>query len=508
MADDGTRALEASGARTGYALRQRIGLAAGPLIPLALLLLDPPAGMSLQAWRTAALGLFMATWWITEAVPIPATALTPLVLFPLLGVLPLGATAAPYANPVIFLFMGGFVLALAMQRTDLHRRVALAVVRAVGVGPQRVVFGFMAATAFLSMWVSNTACTVMMLPIGVSVAQLVRPESREGRMDFNFGIALMLGIAYAASIGGLATLIGTPPNALLAAFMLESYGFEIGFAQWLLVGVPLAAVALPLAWLVLVRLAFPIDIAEIPGGQQRIASEYEKLGPISRAERAVGVIFVATATLWIVRPLLDPYVPGLSDARIAIAAALATFLVPVNLPRGEFLMDWRTAERLPWGVLILFGGGLALAEAVTRSGLAGWIGAALGGAQAWPTVLVVLAVTAVVVFLTELTSNTATAATFLPLVASLAIALGQSPLLLAVPAALAASCAFMLPVATPPNAIVYGSGYVTIPQMSRAGLWLNLIFIALITALAYTLLLLAFGVEPGVIPSWVQPGAR
>jgi sodium-dependent dicarboxylate transporter 2/3/5 len=471
------------------------------------LLLDPPTGMTPVAWRTAAVGLFMATWWITEAVPIPVTALTPLLLFPLLGILPIGAAAAPFANPIIFLFLGGFVIALAMERHGLHRRIALRVAGMLGVRPPMLVLGFMATTAFLSMWVSNTATTVMMLPIGLSLVQLVKPDAGDGPMDFNFAIALMLGIAYAASIGGLATLIGTPPNALLAAFMLESYGVEVGFAQWMVVGVPLVIVSLPLAWLILTKLVYPIRIREIPGGANAIRNAYAQLGPITRAERSVAVIFIATALLWVTRPLLDAHVPGLSDTSIAIAAALATFVVPVNLREGEFLMDWTTAERLPWGVLLLFGGGLALADAVTRSGLAEWIGAALTGLQAWPLLLIVVMVTTVVIFLTELTSNTATAATFLPLIASLAVGLGENPFLLLVPAAIAASCAFMLPVATPPNAIVYGSGYVTVPQMARAGIWLNVLFIALITMVVYTLVLTAFGVDFGAMPAWATESA-
>jgi solute carrier family 13 (sodium-dependent dicarboxylate transporter), member 2/3/5 len=373
------------------------------------------------------------------------------------------------------------------------------------VRPHTVVFGFMAATAFLSMWVSNTATAVMMLPIGLSVVQLVRPQAGAGPMDFNFAIALMLGIAYAASIGGLATLIGTPPNALLAAFMLEAYDVEVGFAQWMVVGLPLVLVSLPLAWLILTRVAFPIRIREIPGGRAAIQAEYMKLGRATYAEKWIGAIFAATALLWITRPLLSGWLPGLSDTGIAITGALATFLVPVDLKRGEFLMDWQSAEKLPWGVLLLFGGGLALAEAVTATGLAQWIGAAMAALDQLPLLMLIIALTAVVIFLTELTSNTATAAAFLPLIASLAVALGEDPFLLLVPAAIAASCAFMLPVATPPNAIVYGSGFVTIPQMARGGAWLNVLFIGLITALAYSLVLLAFGVEIGVVPVWAVP---
>jgi sodium-dependent dicarboxylate transporter 2/3/5 len=277
---------------------------------------------------------------------------------------------------------------------------------------------------------------------------------------------------------------------------------QVGFAQWMIVGLPLVVLSLPLTWLILTRVAFPIRIREIPGGAAAIRAEYDRLGPITRAEVSVAAIFFVTAGLWIVRPLLDDALPGLSDTGIAIAGALATFVVPVNARRGEFLMDWQTAERLPWGVLLLFGGGLALAGAVTDSGLADWIGAALAGVASWPLILIVVLVTAVIIFLTELTSNTATAAAFLPVVASLALGIGQNPLLLLIPAAIAASCAFMLPVATPPNAIVFGSGYVTVPQMTRAGLWLNIMFIALISLVVYTLVLVGFGIELGVVPDW------
>jgi sodium-dependent dicarboxylate transporter 2/3/5 len=492
--------IPASGDR--YVARQRIGLALGPLTLLVLLLLPPPEGLEVEGWRTIAIGLWMAIWWVTEAIPIPATALLPLVLFPVLGVLDIGEAAAPYANPLVFLFLGGFVLALAMQRWELHRRIALSIVRAVGTRPRRLVLGFMLATGFLSMWVSNTATAVMMLPIGLSVIDLVLKKGEEDPTRSHFALNLMLGIAYAASIGGLATLIGTPPNALLAGFMLEAYDVEIGFAQWMTVGLPLVVLTLPLTWLILTRLVFPIRLQEIPGGREMIDRELRELGPVSRAERWVAVVFVATALAWIFRPLLEGAVPGLSDTGIAIAAAVVLFLIPVDLERAEFVMNWEWAERLPWGVLLLFGGGLALAAAVKATGLAEWIGASLSGLGAWPTLALVLLVATLIVFLTELTSNTATAAAFLPVVAALAVGLGENPLLLAIPAALAASCAFMMPVATPPNAIVFGSSFITIPQMARAGIVLNLLFIAVITLLAYTLVLVVFGVQPGVLPEW------
>ena len=483
--------------------RQKVGLLLGAAVLLALLLWPTPSGLSPAAWRTTAVGLLMAIWWVTEALPIAATSLVPLVLFAPLGILPMREAAAPYANPIIFLFLGGFLLAVAMERWELHRRIALAVVRVMGVKPPSLVLGFMVATAFLSMWVSNTATAVMMLPIGLSVVGLVRPGGEYGAgrpVDFNFATALMLGIAYAASIGGLGTLIGTPPNALLAGFMLESYGVEIGFARWMGVGVPLVALTLPLAWLLLTRVVYPIRIREIPGGRQTIDRAYRALGPVGAAETRVALLFGATALLWMTRPLLTRWVPGLHDAGIAMGAALLLFILPAG--DGERrLMDWETAETLPWGVLLLFGGGLSLADAVRTSGLAEAIGGAVGG-LGLPVVAMVLVVVTVIIFLTELTSNTATAAAFLPLVASVAVGLGESPYLLAIPAALAASCAFMMPVATPPNAIVYGSGYVTIPQMVRAGLWLNLLFTLVITAAAYTLVVAVFGVEPGVLPPW------
>jgi solute carrier family 13 (sodium-dependent dicarboxylate transporter), member 2/3/5 len=491
--------------------RQLVGLYLGPAVFFLIMALPAPAAMTMPAWRTAAAGLLIATWWVTEAVPIPATALLPVILFPLLGIVPIAEATAPYAHPIIFLFLGGFIIALAMQRWELHRRIAYTVVMALGTQPHRLVLGFMMATAFLSMWVSNTATAVMMLPIGLSVIHLVGPHPGGGEPgQSNFGTSLMLGIAYAASVGGLATLIGTPPNALLAGFMSTAYGVEIGFARWLLVGLPLSTIALPLVWIFLTRVAFPIRIRSIPGGRERLAREVIELGPVSFAERRVGLVFALTAVAWVTRPLLDPLVPGLSDTSIAIAAALIMFLIPAGGDgnSGRFILDWETAARLPWGVLLLFGGGLSLAHAVTATGLAEYIGTSLAGLVAWPTLLLVIVVTLVIIFLTELTSNTATAAAFLPVLAPLAVALGENPFVLVVPAALAASCAFMMPVATPPNAIVYGSGYITIPQMARAGIGLNLLFTALITLVVYTAVLWIFGVSLGETPSWALTGPR
>lgn len=493
---------------------QKSGLFAGAGLLLLTLLLPAPAGLSEAAWRTAGVGLLMAVWWVTEAIPIPATSLAPLVFFPPLGIAPVGGAAAPYAHPLIFLFMGGFMVALAMERWELPRRVSLLIVRSLGTKPRNVVAGFMIATAFFSMWVSNTATTLMMLPIALSVIALVEreaepapgdPEGEGGAEALSrpFSVALMLGIAYAASIGGVGTLIGTPPNAFLAGYMSESYGVEVGFAQWMALGLPLVLAALPLAFFLLTRILFRIRLPEIPGGRELIESELAELGPMSRPERRVAVVFVVTATAWIARPVLDDWIPGLTDAGIAMAAALSLFLIPAEAkPDGRALLDWEWAKRLPWGVLILFGGGLSLAAAIGDTGLTEAIGGSVAALSALPTVGLVAGTALVTVILTELTSNTATAAAFLPIVASVAVGVGENPFLLVVPAALAASCAFMLPVATPPNAIVYGSGRLSIPQMARAGAWLNLALLVLVTLFAWVLLPLAFGVELGVVPGW------
>jgi sodium-dependent dicarboxylate transporter 2/3/5 len=474
-------------------------LALGPGLCVLVLVLPAPEGLSSAAWHVTAVAALMAVWWATEAIPVPVTALLPLLLFPLLGVSSARETAAPYANPLIFLFLGGFMIALAMERWELHRRIALNVVRRVGGHPLAIVAGFMAATAGLSMWVSNTATTMMMLPIAASVIAVFLAEEKGDageRNSRNFATACMLGIAYAASIGGLATLVGTPPNALLAAFMSQAHGIDIGFAAWMGVGLPLTCLLLPLAWLTLTRVVYPFDLPHAREAARVVAQAHADMGAITGPEKRVAAIFVLVAGLWITRPLLSglPGLGGLTDPGIAILGGVLLFLVPAGGGRG-FLLDWDWAKRLPWGVLILFGGGLSLAAAASRTGLATWIGAGLGDLGAWPLLALAAAVTVVVILLTELTSNTATTAAFLPVVASIAVATGVDPMMLAAPAALAASCAFMLPVATPPNAIVFASGHVTIPQMVRAGAVLNLIAVAAISLLPWLLLPLVFDIS-------------
>ena len=464
---------------TEYGWRKRIGLVAGPALFALVLLLPPPAGLAESGWRTAAVALWMAAWWIGEPIPLPATSLLPLALFPLLEVGSIENSATPYAHPLIFLFLGGFLIALAMERWGLHRRVALRIIRTVGTRPRRIVAGFMASAAFLSMWVSNTATTLLLLPIGLSVVGLA-DAGEETERDPAFAPALLIGIAFAASLGGLGTLIGTPPNALTAAFLEETYGVQIGFARWLLVGLPFLVVALPFAYLVLTRWVLPIRLETLPGGRDLVEGELRRLGPVSRGERRVGAVFLLAALLWTTRPLLDEWVPGLSDAGIAVGAGLLLFLLPVDLRRGLFVLDWRQAERLPWGVLLLFGGGLSLASAIDRSGLAEWMAGRFGGLGSWPLLLLLAVVTVAVILFSELASNTATAAAFLPVVGAVATSAGLDPLLLVVPAGLAASGGFMLPVATPPNAIVYGTGRIDVPQLARAGALLDLLFVVLV----------------------------
>ncbi len=483
-----------SPADAAWSPARRIGFVAGLILFGLLLALPAPATLGPVGWRAAAVAALMATWWMTEAIPIPVTALLPLALFPLLGVLDMPQAAGPYANPLIFLFMGGFLLALGMEKWGLHRRIALGIMAAVGTGPHALVLGFMLASGFLSMWISNTATAAMMLPIGLAVVALLRPSTLapapEGRFDF--GIALMLGIAYGASIGGVATLIGTPPNAILAGAADEILGIRIGFLEWMRVGLPLAAVMLPITWLLLTR------VLHRPGPLQGdasglIAGERARLGPMGRGERSVAVIFAATAAAWVLRdekalgavtiPGIETWFPMVGDATIAMTGALLLFLVPVDARRGRFLMTWEDTRRLPWGVLVLFGGGLSLARAMEISGLAAWIGSGVSGLGALPLILLVAVVATVFVFLTELTSNTATATMAMPILAGAGIALGIDPVLLMSTAAIAASMAFMLPVATPPNAIVFASDEITVPRMARAGFLLNLVSITLVSLL-------------------------
>jgi sodium-dependent dicarboxylate transporter 2/3/5 len=462
----------------------------GPILFVALLLLPAPEGLPAAGWRTAAVGVLMATWWLSEAVPLAVTALLPIVLFPLLGVATTDASTAPYANPVIFLFLGGFLVALALESTGLHRRAALFVLSLAGPTPSRLILGYMVITAVISMWVSNTATTVMMLPMALAILAL-RTESGtteggEGGSDVHhnsndhFAPALLLGIAYAATIGGLGTLIGTPPNALFAAYLRESHGIRVGFAEWMVVALPVVVIALPITWWLLTRVLHRLDDTPIAGGAALIARERAAQGVMTRGEWFVGAVTTCAALLWMTRPLFDHLVAGVSDAGIAIAAAVVLFAVPVGIRPWRTVIQWHHATRLPWGVLLLFGGGLSLASAIQASGLAEWIGQGLGGVMDWPLPVMLVMLVAVVIVLSEFASNTAITAAFLPIVASVAVVGGGSPVIPALAAAMAASGGFAFPVSTPPNAIVYGTGRITVPQMVRSGALLDLLFVVLL----------------------------
>lgn len=485
---------------------QIFGLVIGLAVFFLMWMMPAPADLPIEGWRTAAITALISIWWMTEPIPIPVTSLLPIVLFPLLNVGGVRENAEPYAHPMIFLFMGGFMIALAMQRWNLHRRIALKLVRAIGTQPRAIIAGFMLSAALLSCWISNTAATLMMLPVALSVVELV-PRGIDpvtGRKEGEyFATALLLGLAYAASIGGVGTIIGTPTNTFLVAFLNEEYGYEISFVRWLSFGIPFVLVSLPLAFLMLTRVVFPVRMKELPGGRQLIEDEIRKLGKISGPEVIVALVFALTAVLWIMRPIITDWLPGVSDTGIALFGATLLFAIPLRGEKGEFILNWEWANRLPWGVLLLFGGGLSLASAISRTGLATWIGGMLGGLSNWPLVLLIAVAVTLIIFLTELASNSATAAAFVPILAGVAvIGIGENPLLLVVPATIAASCAFMLPAATPPNAIVYGSQQFTIRQMAKGGIFLNLLFILLITVAAYALIIPILGIELGVLPDW------
>ncbi len=470
-----------------------LGILAYLLVPEQYTAADGETQILGHAGRlTAGLACTMAVWWMTEAIPVFATALLPILVLPIGQAASLEATTSPYADDLIFLFLGGFVLALAMQRTGLHRRIALMTLRLFGTRPPLIVAGFMTITATLSMWVSNTATTMMMLPIGISLIQLMvcrsdQPDQKSER----FSLALMLAIAYSASIGGLGTLIGSPPNGLVASFAEQQLGTPIGFVDWMKWGVPLVIVLLPIAWGLLVG-TLGISWQPVDGGAEFLAREIQQLGKISQAELSVLLTFFMTAGLWLVRPLLNQWevdgtnpLAGVNDASIAILAALVLFALPTSFQQlGTRVMDWETMIELPWGVLLLFGGGLSLAAAIDSTGVSGYLGASITMLQEAPGWVVTLAVIVLIVFLTEITSNTATVAAMLPILAAVASGIGIAPLTLLVPAALAGSCAFMLPVATPPNAIVFGTGKVSIRQMATHGWWLNLVCIVVLLVFA------------------------
>ncbi|ELY48357.1 SLC13 family permease [Natronorubrum sulfidifaciens] len=497
-----------------YGLRQKLGFVLGPILFALIFLAPTPAGLEPAGQAVAAVTAWVAVWWMSEAIPIPATSLLPIVLFPLTGALPVAETTPSYGHPLIFLFMGGFFLAMAMQRWGLHKRIALRMIKIVGTKPSRLILGFMIATAFLSMWVSNSATVMMMVPIALAViyqtADLVDETGLEidtSEGNFSFGIALMLCIAYGASVGGVATLIGTPPNILFAGQAGELFGTTIGFAEWMLYGVPISIVGLVTVYFYVTRIAMSPQFDQLPMGAGTIDRELAALGSMSSPERRVLVVFIGMAVAWIGASLLEPLAgitpPDDVDTIVAIGGALVLFTLPTKTEDGDhtFLLDWSNAVDIPWGVILLFGGGLAIAAGFSETGLAVWIGEQLQLLEGVSMVLILLAVVMMTIFLTEVTSNTATTAMLMPILAGVAVGISVHPYGLMIAGATAASFAFMLPVATPPNAIVFGSGYISLPQMARVGAGLNVIGIILITLVAVVWLPLAWGIDITAIPA-------
>ena len=464
------------------------GFSTGLLLFAVMLFMPTPEGLTQDAWKVAAVVVLMAVWWATEAIPVPVTALLPLALFPLFQITTFKSAALPYANPNIYLFLGGFMLAIAIERTGLHKRMALKMILAAGSSGMKLIGGFMLVAALISMFVMNTSTTLMLLPIGLAVCSVVAttiPELNDKDKKF-FDTALMLGIAYAATIGGMSTLVGTAPNIVFSAFMLETYGVEISMIDWMTLGVPLAGVMLISAWIILTKYVFPISFITSNDTKEHLHRMLDDLGPLSKDELKISVIFGLTALAWIFRKGLDNFelLSGLTDAGIAIISAILLFMIPSSNNKDD-LLNWDSSNKLPWGLLILFGGGLSIAAQINSTGLGVWIGEGLSILGTVPPIMLIFLVAALIIFLTEITSNVATTSTFLPVFGAVAIGLGILPVSLTVPVCLAASCAFMLPVATPPNAIVYGSGKFTIATMMKAGFLLNIIGIFVVTIFAY-----------------------
>ncbi|HAF76235.1 MAG TPA: anion transporter, partial [Maribacter sp.] len=442
-----------------------------------------------QANAVLASTIWIAIWWITEAIPIAVTALLPLVLFPLSGGLDLSSTSGAFGHKYVFLYMGGFIIAIAIEKWNLHRRIALNIINLIGSDIRKIILGFMMATAFLSMWISNTATAVMMLPIGLAIIKQLQdnPDTVEDENQ-TFGKALMLAIAYSASIGGVATLIGTPPNLVLAGVILDTYGYEITFMQWFAFGLPISVILIFICWKYLTKYAFSFKQKSFPGGKQEIQRLLSSLGRITYEEKVVALVFALTAFCWITRSvLLQKLLPALDDTIIAIFFAIVLFLIP-SKKKGEQLINWEEAVKMPWGIILLFGGGMALAKGFESSGLAEWIGGQMTTLSGLPILILILVLIASVNFLTEITSNLATTAMLLPVLAPMALTIDVHPFVLMVGAAVAASCAFMLPVATPPNAVVFGSGYLRIPDMVGKGLFMNIISIFILTFFVYFIL--------------------
>ena len=469
------------------------GLFAGPLVFAILLLVPNPLPLSPEAWKVIAAASWMIIWWISEAVPIFATALIPMTLMPLLGIFSITESTAPYANPIIFLFMGGFLIALAMEKWNLHKRIALTLITLTGTQANGIVLGFMLATFFLSMWISNTATTVMMLPIAMSVISLLVHElglDQEDKRFRRFALSLLLGIAYSANIGGASTIIGTPPNVVMVGYLEQFYGYDLPFSNWLLIGLPICILILVLTYYMLVKWFYPNQLGHLKGSEEIIRRELSAMGPISKPEKRVLVIFVLTALGWILLQPINNLLGAkvLNNTIVGMIGGSLMFFFPLDLKKGKFLLDWEYTSRLPYGILLLFGGGLCLAKAMEITGIIELVGNYISAKGPYPFWVLVLLLTAVTLYMTEIMSNVALVTIFLPVVIGIAQGLDIPGLMLVAPVTIAASCAFMMPISTPPNAIVFASGHIRIKDMIRAGFWLNLISILVMVLFAVTIL--------------------
>ena len=443
---------------------------AGVAFFLATLATPAPEGLTQAGWHTLGAGGLMASFWISEIIPFPVTALLPLVLFPAAGIAPVEAAAAPFSNSVIYLFLGGIFIALAMESSNLHRRIALRIIRVAGTGRREIVGGFLAASFFLSMWVSNTAVAVMMLPIAVSVLAMFQHDD-----DRAFAPALMLSVAYGATLGGMSTLVGTPPNAILAGFLRENHGIEIGFLGWMILAMPVALMLGGAAWFLLTRGTLRLSREDLPGGREILRRAEEDLGAMSQREKTVAAVFALTAGFWVARGFLEDLLPWLNDATIAMAGGLSLFMLPARSGCPDRILSWKDCQKIPWDILILIGGGLSLAAAIQKNGVADWIGQSLAAADRLPATVMLFLLILAIICLSEIASNSATTVTFLPIVAALAAMLGLPPVQLAAAVTLGSSCGFMLPISSPPNAIVFGSGRITMREMAQAGVFMNIL---------------------------------
>ena len=480
---------------------KNFGLILGPLMFFVILLFFHPSGLNDQSNAVLAATIWIAIWWIFEALPIAVTALLPIVLFPIAGGMDLAQTTACYGHKLIFLIMGGLMIAIAIEKWNLHKRIALNIIYFIGTDLRKIILGFMVATAFLSMWISNTATAVMMLPIGVVIIKQLKDNPNTDENENNiFGKALMLAIAYSASIGGIATLIGTPPNLVMAGIVSQVYGYEISFLEWIVFGLPVSMLLLAICWVYLTRYAFRFKQDKFPDGREEILRLKNELGVISYEQKIVGLVFISVGFCWITRSfLLQKIFPALDDAIIAIIFAMILFIINAKSKKDKIL-EWKEAVKMPWGILLLFGGGMSLAKAFDVSGLAIWIGNQITAFGNFDLFLFLILLVTAINFLTEVTSNVATTAMLLPVIAPIALELDIHPFILMTAAAVAASCAFMLPVATPPNVIVFGSGYLRIPDMVKKGFLLNIISILIIVLMVYYLLPVVWDIDKDVFP--------